>query len=109
LVELDREAAEVRNAMRQALANGAEAAPARPPKPVGAAGGKRAAVMAKSQEADAQVLSLLRDKPMQLTDVAKATGAKGSTAQARMKRLAQRNLISCDSAGLWSASATAAS
>jgi hypothetical protein len=96
LVELDREAAEVRAKMKQILLNGADPEPR--PTSAERSGAKgppsKAAVMAQAQAADEQVIALLKEKPGTRTgEIARATGAKGTTTSNRLHRLLDKGLI----------------
>jgi hypothetical protein len=96
----------IRNDMKRLLANGAGDGKPRPTAAHRPSGKRpsRSAALAESQAKDEQVLSLLSEQPMRLVEVIKTTSAKGSTTQARLHRLADRNLVRCDD-GLWSATA----
>jgi predicted Rossmann fold nucleotide-binding protein DprA/Smf involved in DNA uptake len=106
-VTLEREIAEVRNAMRHALGNGVDAAPNPPParsKP----GGSRAEALAQAAEAEQRVLALLKDRPMKAAEIARQTASKVSTTAERMNRLERRGMVQRAIDGAWSLQSTPA-
>jgi hypothetical protein len=116
-LSLSNELEAVRNAMRAALANGADPSHVRPTHAGKRPGKKteakakpahpdRATVLAKSAAADEALLALLKEKPgARPTEIAEATGAAGTTTSMRLKRLADRGLIERRGDG-WTATAT---
>jgi hypothetical protein len=107
LVEVDQRAEEIRNAMRKLLANGPGETPSRPTRPRGAPwGAKRAAILAHSAAEDTRVVELLKATPLRQSAIAATIGAKPSTMQQRLRRLAEKGLVARNEDGLWSATST---
>jgi predicted transcriptional regulator len=59
--------------------------------------------MERAAKADEAVLALLKDKPMTTGEIKQATGAKPTTLQVRLARLAQRGVVAHGEDGTWSA------
>jgi hypothetical protein len=111
LVELDREAAEVRREMLAHLANGAGDPPARPtsarsPKATGKVSGKRAATMEAAEEAERAIVALLQTQPMRNAEIARETRAKVNTVSERLSRLARKGMAQRGADGAWSVAST---
>jgi hypothetical protein len=103
---LEIEIEQVRNAMRQALANGSDLSPANPTWTAGKPSGSRAETLAAAQAPDERVLALIIDRPMKAAEIARATGAKANTTGERMNRLKAKGAVQRDEAGAWSLSST---
>jgi Bacterial regulatory protein, arsR family len=93
-VSLSAELEETRNAMRAALMDGPDVNPTKaessgPPDK----GMDREAILAQSKAADERVLTLLREKPMRPSEIAKATRGKLSTTRERLRRLHKRGVV----------------
>jgi hypothetical protein len=111
LVEIDREAGDIRNAMRSILANGADA-PVRPTIAQRSGGkkppaGKHAEALAQAARAEQEIVAILRSGPMRMAEVAAQMAAKQSTTSERFRRLEGRGLIQRNGI-VWSAVETAA-
>jgi hypothetical protein len=105
LVELDREAAEVRGQMLRFLqANGA--APDPPARPIdgrpGPRPGARPRRRARAVDADDSLIALLKQQPMGPAEIMKATGAGRSTVGDRLRKLKARGFVTRTEDG-WSA------
>jgi predicted Rossmann fold nucleotide-binding protein DprA/Smf involved in DNA uptake len=95
-VDLNSQLEEVRNAMRVALANGADPSPPHP---------TQRSLRDRARAADEQVVALLREKPMRANEIVTAMSAKTSTVSERLRRLKQKGLIEpCD--GGWTATSS---
>jgi hypothetical protein len=107
LVQLDREAVEVRSQMLTLLTNGAGHAPEGPSRPPVRTGGKsREAAMAAAKEAEQAIVELIKAQPLRTAEIARATGAKVNSTTERLKRLAAKNLVQRDDSGAWAATGT---
>jgi hypothetical protein len=105
LVELDREAAEVRGQMLRLLqSNGKDPDP--PPDPLrGRTGPKSDAPhAARATKGESQVLALLKERPMGPSEIMKTTGGRRSTIRERLRGLRKKGLITRTAEG-WSATA----
>jgi hypothetical protein len=107
LVDLDREAADVRDEMRRLLANGGGPGPrppmgravkpakARPAKPEASAAplSPNAARIAQARMAEQRILELLADGPKGPAQLARSTNAQISTIGERIRRLKAQGLV----------------
>jgi hypothetical protein len=104
--------AEVRDQIRRCVLNGADHEPANPTRPPVKVGGKtkarpaksrsRAETMEASAALDATVMTLIKDKAMKSSDIARAAKARLSSTSARLHRLHAKGLIARGDGGAWS-------
>jgi hypothetical protein len=113
-VNLEREIMEVRNAMRQALANGEDSGagvpPSRPPtsaRPTAgsAPSGGAQARLERAAGIENAIVDLVRDKPMLPSAISRAMGAGLSSTKVRLRRLEARGRVQRGENG-WIATAT---
>jgi DNA invertase Pin-like site-specific DNA recombinase len=105
-VRLSSELEFVRRCMKAALANGEDSDASNPTRRRGArsgGGGMRDQLLAKAAEAEALIVSLLKDGPKKQTEIMAATGAPQSTTGQRLARLSEKRLVQRGDDGLWSA------
>jgi hypothetical protein len=112
--------AEIRNAMRVALANGAGGEPAkarhpielgaRPAKPSGRtkvrqnkSSSRHAQMLAQARAAEEEVLSRVRNGMTRTMEIAAATSSKTSTVSERLRRLKAKGLVVLAEGGGWAA------
>jgi hypothetical protein len=116
-VRLSTELEETRDEMRRVLANGADPG-ANPTRPAGSSGGKRQArtraasqakqrpIEIKAAAIEDDILTLLKSRPMKVSEIAKATASKSSTTAERLLRLQRRGQVERGESGEWAAMAT---
>jgi hypothetical protein len=95
LVQLDREAGEIRARLLKLLANGSDPAP-RPSGPGRKPGAARAAM---TEQAETAIVELLKGQAMGPAEIARATGARTGTVNDRLRRLCKKGLVERADAG----------